>query len=103
MHLHLDRIAHIFVGEEERSKLPAGFLAWYDGLLAAVAENDGTASMAWGKYQRQKLSADRTVWAEVWGFFGNVISDDCFSASPLPASLHPLRPCVPASLRPCTS
>jgi len=75
--MHLESISAAFVAQDERAKLPPGFVAQVDGLHEAVRDNDGSASVAFGaRHNRQRMMRDRSPFAETWSFIGSVWRDD---------------------------
>jgi hypothetical protein len=76
IHLHLKRMEECFKGAANRENIAAGHVAAYDGLMDAVRQNNGSASMAWE--QGVCLTADDTSsFAQLMLWLGQFFEIDC--------------------------
>jgi hypothetical protein len=66
-----------FLSKRDQATLPAGYMAMYKGLQDGVAERDGTASMAFHGQGVQLMDNDRSVFASLQAFLGQVFVADC--------------------------
>jgi hypothetical protein len=75
--LHLSRLDAI-LNSSLKESLPAGFLSWYDGLQECLAQNSGSASIAFREGGgMQKMTSDLTAFGEVWSWIGRLYSSVC--------------------------
>ena len=74
--LHLRRMEECFKGEANRQNIAAGHVAAYDGLLEAVKENNGSASIAWEQGVRM-ASDDTSSFAQLLLWLGQFFEIDC--------------------------
>ena len=79
MHLHIQRIEAAFMSKMERTTIPPGYNAMFDGLKAELEKSTNHSACCAFTYNNSIVADDISVFAQLHMWIGQFFEQDCFS------------------------